>query len=339
MTDEPQGGIAGGAGAAVHHDSARLHVTGRARFIDDLPEPPGLLHAALVLSPHAHARITAIDSSAALALPGVAAAISAADIPGVNDVAPIFQDEPCLAAGTADYAGQVIAAVAADSLAIARQAVKLVRVAYEPLTPVLAIEDALAAERYTSPPQIIRHGDVDAALAAAPHRLAGRLRTGGQDHFYLEGQIALALPRDDGTLQVLSSTQHPTEVQHGVAHLLGLPFAKVVVEVRRMGGAFGGKESHATHVAGIAALLAWRTGRPVKLRLSRDDDMVATGKRHDFRFDWQVGFADDGAILALDARLAANAGNVADLSSSVLTRALCHVDNAYYLPSARIAGY
>jgi xanthine dehydrogenase large subunit len=336
---KPQGGIAGGAGAAVHHDSAHLHVTGRARFIDDLPEPPGLLHAALVLSPHAHARIVAVDGTDALALPGVATVLTAADIPGVNDVAPIFADEPCLAAEIVTYAGQAVAAVAADSLAIARAAVKRVRLQYETLAPVLSIEHALAAESYVSPPQVIRRGDVDAALAAAPHAVTGTLRTGGQDHFYLEGQIAVALPGDDGGMRVLSSTQHPTEVQLGVAHLLGLPFAKVIVEVRRMGGAFGGKESQATHIAGIAALLAWRTGRPVKLRLARDDDMLMTGKRHDFSFDWRVGFADDGRIQALDMRLAANAGNVADLSSSVLTRALCHVDNCYDVPHVRFSGF
>ena len=339
MTDQPQGGIAGGAGAAVHHDSATLHVTGRARFIDDLPEPPGLLHAALVISPHAHARILGIDASAALALPGVAAVMSAADIPGVNDVAPTFKDEPCLAEGTADYAGHAIAAVAADSLAIARQAVKRVKVGYEKLHPILSIEEALEAKSYLCPVQLLTRGDPDTKIAVAPHRLRGRLETGGQDHFYLEGQIAMALPRDDGSMLVLSSTQHPTEVQHGVAHLLGLPFAAVTVEVRRMGGAFGGKESQATHIAGIAALLAWRTGRPVKLRLPRDDDMLVTGKRHDFLIDWEVGFDETGRIHGLDMRLATRGGNVADLTAAVLTRAVCHVDNCCYLADVRISGF
>jgi len=338
-TDEPQGGLAGGAGVGVHHDSAKLHVTGRARFIDDLPEPPGLLHAALVVSPHAHARIAGIDASRALALPGVAAVLSAADIPGVNDVAPTFKDEPCLAAGTADYAGQAVAAVAADSLAIARQAVKQVAVAYQPLAPILSIEQALAAKSYVCAPQLLVRGDPDGKIAAAPHRLSGQLKTGGQDHFYLEGQIAMALPRDDGSMLVLSSTQHPTEVQHGVAHLLGLPFAAVTVEVRRMGGGFGGKESQATHIAGIAALLAWRTGRPVKLRLPRDDDMIVTGKRHDFLIDWTVGFDDAGRIHGLDMRLATRGGNVADLTAAVLTRAVCHVDNCCYLSDVRISGF
>src|SRR5581483_6400855 len=188
-----------------------------------------------------------------------------------------------LAEGIVEYAGQAVAIVAADTLAAARQAAKRVAVIYEPLTPILSIEAALAAERYVAPPQVVERGDPDAALASAPHRLEGRLRTGGQDHFYLEGQIAVAVPREDGSMLVLSSTQHPTEVQHGVAHLLGLPFAAVTVEVRRMGGGFGGKESQATQIAGLAALLAWKTGRPVKLRLPRDDDMRVTGKRHDFR--------------------------------------------------------
>jgi xanthine dehydrogenase large subunit len=331
--------IAGGAGSAQHHDSARLHVTGAARFIDDLPEPPGLLHCKLVTSPHAHARLLGIDAAAALAMPGVAAVLSASDIPGVNDIAPIFKGEPCLAGGEVDYAGQAVAVVAADCLATAREAAKRVAVTYETLPAVLSIEEALAAETYVSPPQIMRRGDVAGALAAAPYRETGRLMTGGQDHFYLEGQIALAHPREDGGMLVYSSTQHPTEVQHGVSHLLNLPNAAVTIEVRRMGGAFGGKESQATQIAGMAALAAWRTGRPAKLRLARDDDMIVTGKRHDFLIDWEVGFDETGRILALDMRLAARAGNVADLSPAVLSRALCHVDNVYFLPHVRLRGY
>jgi xanthine dehydrogenase large subunit len=331
--------IRGSAGTAQHHESARLHVTGSARFIDDLPELPGLLHCTLVTSPHAHARILGVDPTAGLKVPGVAAVLSAADIPGVNDIAPIFKNEPCLAEGEVEYAGQAVAVVAADHLATARQAAKLVAVDYAPLPAVLTIEAALAAESYVAPPQILERGDVAGALAAAPHRLTGRLATGGQDHFYLEGQIAMAVPRDDGGMLVLSSTQHPTEVQHGVSHLLNLPHAAVTVEVRRMGGAFGGKESQATQIAGMAALVAWRTGRPAKLRLARDDDMIVTGKRHDFLIDWEVGFDDDGRILALDMRLAARAGNVADLSPPVLSRALCHVDNVYFLPDVRLRGY
>jgi xanthine dehydrogenase large subunit len=339
MSDVPAGGIAGGAGQSIHHESATLHVTGRARFIDDMPEPPGLLHGKLVISPYAHARLRRIDAAAALALPGVAAVLTAGDIPGVNDIGPIFSGEPCIAEGTADYIGHPVAIVVADSLDIARQGAKLVAVDYEELVPILSIEQAIAAESFVVPPMVMRRGEPDDALAAAPHRASGTLRTGAQDHFYLEGHIALALPRDDGGMHVHSSTQHPTEVQHGVSHVLGLPNAAVTIEVRRMGGAFGGKESQATIIAALAALAAQKTGRPVKLRLARDDDMIVTGKRHDFRLDWTVGFDDDGCILALDMVLATRAGNVADLSSSVLTRALCHVDNCYYLPDVRLIGY
>jgi xanthine dehydrogenase large subunit len=339
MSDIPTSRISGAPGTPRHHDSAGLHVAGTARFIDDMPEPPALLHCELVVSPHAHARILNIDAAAALALPGVAVVLSARDIPGVNDIAPILKNEPCLAHVTAEYAGQAVAVVAAESLAVARQAAKRVAVEYEPLPPVLTIEEALAAESYVSPPQLMQRGDAAAALAAAPHRLKGRLSTGGQDHFYLEGQVALAIPREDGGILVYSSTQHPTEVQHGVSHLLNLPHAAVTVEVRRMGGAFGGKESQATQIAGMAALVAAQTGRPTKLRLARDDDMIVTGKRHDFLIDWEVGFDAEGRILGLDMRLAARAGNVADLSPAVLNRALCHVDNVYFLPHVRLRGY
>ena len=202
----------------------------------------------------------------------------------------------------------------------------------------MTVEDAIAREHFVSPPQTMVRGEVEAALADAPHRLSGELRCGGQDHFYLEGQIALATPGEDGDIHVSSSTQHPTEVQHGVAHLLGLPFNAVTVEVRRMGGAFGGKESQATIIAGIAAVLAWKARRPVKLRLPRDDDMRATGKRHPFLIRYDVGFDGEGHILALDLMLAANGGNVADHTPAVLTRALCHADNCYWLPHLRFRG-
>jgi xanthine dehydrogenase large subunit len=334
----PLGRIRGGIHAAVGHDSAVGHVTGRALYLDDVPNVPGTLEAALVLSPHAHARIRRSDFSRALAAPGVVAAIAAADIPGRNDIAPIRSDEPLLAADTVEYEGQPVAAIAAATLDQARAAAKLVAVEYDVLPAVLTVEEAIARESYVSPPQSIVRGDVDQALAGAPHRLAGELRCGGQDHFYLEGQIALATPGDDGGMLVQSSTQHPTEVQHGVAHLLGLPFNAVTVEVRRMGGAFGGKESQATIIAGIAAVLAWKARRPVKLRLPRDDDMRATGKRHAFLIRYDVGFDNEGKILALDLTLAANGGNVADHTPAVLTRALCHADNCYWLPHVRLRG-
>ena len=335
----PMTSARGGAHASVRHESAIGHVTGRALYIDDMPSVPGTLEAALVLSPHAHARIRRIDFSRALSAPGVVAAITAFDIPGRNDIAPIRSDEPLLAADLVEYEGQPVAAIAAATLDQARAAARLVEIEYEPLPPVLSIDEALARELYVSPPQTMQRGDAAAVIVAAPHRLKGEVRCGGQDHFYLESQVALAIPGDGGDMLVHSSTQHPTEVQHGVAHLLGLPFSAVTCEVRRMGGGFGGKESQATIIAGIAAVLAWKARRPVKLRLPRDDDMRATGKRHDFLIRYDVGFDGDGRILGLDLLLAANGGNVADHTPAVLTRALCHADNCYWLPALRFRGF
>ncbi len=336
--NEPLARVRGAVHTAVRHDSAVGHVTGAARYLDDVPTVPDTLEAALVLSPHAHARIRRVDLTRALAAEGVIAAITAADIPGKNDIAPIRSDEPALAAGLVEYEGQPVAAVAALTLDQARAAAKLVDVDYEPLPAVLTVEEAMARESFVSPPQTMIRGEVEPALAAAPHRLSGELNCGGQDHFYLEGHIALAVPGEAGDMQVWSSTQHPTEVQHGVAHLLALPFNAVTVDVRRMGGAFGGKESQATIIAGIAAVLAWKARRPVKLRLPRDDDMRATGKRHPFLIRYDVGFDREGHILALDLTLAANGGSVADHTPAVLTRALCHADNCYFLPHVRFRG-
>jgi len=329
----------GGVGAALPHDSAAKHVSGAAVYIDDMPDLPGTLHAAIVKSARPHARIVGIDPAAALAMPGVVGFVSAADIPGANDIAPILSGEPCLADGVAEYHGQPLGAVAAETFEAARDAAKAVAVAYQDLPPVLSIEEALAAKSFVSAPQEMKAGDAAGALARAKNRLKGRVTCGGQDHFYLEGQIALAVPQEDRDMLVFSSTQHPSEVQHGVAHLLGLNSSDITVEVRRMGGGFGGKESHPTIIAGIAALLADRLRRPVKLRLSRDDDMIITGKRHDFIIDYDVGFDDTGRIAALKMTYAAKAGNVADLSPPVVTRALCHADNCYYIPHAHFRGY
>ena len=334
----PLGRIRGGVHTSVRHDSGVGHVTGRALYLDDIPTSPATLEAALVLSPHAHARIRSIDFSRALEAPGVVAAVSSADIPGRNDVGPIIHDEPALATDLVEYVGQPVAAIAATSLDAARAAAKLVKVDYEVLPAILTVEDAVARELYVAPPQRMARGDLASGFADATHRLSGEFHCGGQDHFYLEGQIALAIPGDAGDMLVHSSTQHPTEVQHGVAHLLGVPFNAVTVEVRRMGGGFGGKESQPTIIAGIAAVLARKTSRPVKLRLPRDDDMVATGKRHPFLIRYDVGFDDEGRILALDLLLAANGGSVADHTPAVLTRALCHADNCYWLPNLRFVG-
>ncbi|MEK9833013.1 MAG: xanthine dehydrogenase molybdopterin binding subunit, partial [Rhodospirillaceae bacterium] len=333
------GDIRGAVHSSVRHDSARGHVTGSARYIDDMPLLPGTQEIVLVTCPHAHARIVSIDARAARAMDGVRGIATAADIPGHNDIGPIFENEPVLADGVAEYAGAPVAAVAADTYDQARAAAAAVKVEYEELTPVLDIEDALEREQYTYPPQIMTHGDPAAAIAGAAHRIEGQLRCGGQDHFYLESNIALAVPRDDGDLDVYSSTQHPSEVQHGVAHTLGVPSNAVTVEVRRMGGGFGGKESQPTIIAAIAALMADMTGRPAKLRLRRDDDMIVTGKRHDFLFRYTAGFDDDGRIAGVDILMGMRSGNVADLSPGVLARALCHADNCYHLPNAIIRGY
>ncbi|MFG1349130.1 xanthine dehydrogenase molybdopterin binding subunit [Xanthobacter autotrophicus] len=321
----------------ARHESASAHVSGRALYLDDMPEPPGLLHGALVLSPHPHARIVSIDLSAARALPGVVA-VAAGDVPGVNDIAPIRSGEPVLAQGVVEYVGHPVAAVAAPTLDEARAAAALVKIEYEKLPALLDLDDALAAGARVAPDQMVGRGDVDASLATAAHRITGEVRCGGQDHFYLEGQIAIAVPGEDRDMQVYSSTQHPTEAQHRVAHVLGLPFAAVTVEVRRMGGAFGGKESQATIIAAIAALLAHHSGKPVKLRLPRDVDMEATGKRHPFRIRWDAGFDAEGRLAGLDLELAADCGNVADLSPAVVSRALCHADNCYFIPAARYRG-
>ena len=333
------GDVDGAVHTGAAHDSALRHVTGAALFIDDMPLPAGTQEAALVLSPHAHAEILSIDTAAAAAAPGVSAVITAADIPGINDVAPVFDGEQVLAEGVATCAGQPVAAVAADSWDEALAAARLVEIAYRELEPVLSIEEAWERGLYTySPPRIVR-GDAEAAIAASANEISGEVRCGGQDHFYLESQAALAVPGEEREMTVYSSTQHPTEVQHGVAHVLGQPLGTVTVEVRRMGGGFGGKESQATGIAAIAALLARTGGRPVKLRLRRDDDMVATGKRHDFLFRYRLGVDDDGRIQGAVFDCAARAGNFTDLTAGVLGRTLCHLDNAYYIPNALFRGW
>ncbi len=333
------GDINGAVHTSIRHDSALKHVTGRAVYIDDMPATPGALEIALVLSPHAHARIVSIDASEALRQPGVAAVLSAADIPGENDIAPAFSGEPVFAEGAATYAGQPVAAVAADSYDAAFAAAKLVKVEYEELPAILSIEEAWEKGEFTYDPPKMVFGDAEAAMQSAANVIEGEIRCGGQDHFYLETHISVAVPGEDRDLTVYSSTQHPTEVQHGVSHVLGIPSNAVTVEVRRMGGGFGGKESQSTIIGAIAALAADRTRRPAKLRMRRDDDMLATGKRHDFLFRYRIGFDDTGRIDAAVIDMAARSGNVADLSAGVVARALCHGDNAYFIPNALFRGW
>jgi len=318
------------------HDSASLHVAGTARYIDDLPEPPGTLYAAIGMSKEAFAKIKSIDLDAVRRAPGVVAVVAAADIPGANSIGPVIADEPVFATDTVQFLGQPLFAVAASSVELARRAARLAKVDYEPLAPVVTIEQALEKEQFVLPTLRIERGD---AAKPTPHRVKGQLRCGGQEHFYLEGQIAFAFPGEQGTMLVHSSTQHPTAVQHLVAATLGLPDAAVTVELRRMGGGFGGKETQAAVYAIAAALLARATGRPVKLRADRDDDMIGTGKRHDFLYEYNAGFDDAGSLEAVDVMLASRCGLSADLSGAVNDRAVFHIDNGYFLPNLRVVSH
>jgi len=320
------------------HDSAALHVAGEARYVDDLPEPPGTLYAALGMSSQAHARIRRLDVAPVRAAQGVIAVLTAADLPAANNIGPVLPDEPALASELVQFRGQPLFAVAASSVELARRAARLAQVEYEPLAPVVTVEQALEKKQFVLPSARVARGDM-AALGAAKHRLQGRLRSGAQEHFYLEGQVALAIPGERGEMLVHSSTQHPTEVQHLVAAALGVPDALVTVEVRRMGGGFGGKETQAAVYAIAAALLSRATGRAVKLRVDRDDDMVGTGKRHDFIYDYRAGFDDTGRLEALDLMLASRCGLSADLSGAVNDRAMSHCDNGYFLPNVTVESH
>ena len=329
----------GAVHSAQRHDSALKHVTGQALYIDDMPEPPGTLHAALVLSPVASGRLRKLDLAAAVSMPGVVAVLRPDDIPGENDVSANHHGEPLFASERVEFAGQPVAMVVATSLDTARHAAERVAIDIEADEPILDIETALARNAYVQAPTTLLRGDPDSAIKSVPHRLSAEFSVGGQEHFYLEGQIAFALPGEDGDIVIHSSTQHPTEVQHICARLLGCDYNRVTAVVRRLGGGFGGKESNASWVAGAAALAANATGRPVKLRLPREIDMIATGKRHPFLYRYTVGFDDDGRVLALDATLAADAGWSLDLTPGVIARALTHTDNAYWIPHFRAVGY
>ena len=335
----PADALAAACGTSHPHESAHAQVQGAAPYVDDLPEARGTLHAAPILSPVAHGTLNGVDPSAALALPGVRAVVLAADIPGDPLLATFVHDEPVFAQGAVQHVGQVIGLVVADSVMAARHAARAVRLDIAPLPAVLTIDEAMAAQSFVLPPVTVARGDAGAALAAAPHRLKGRFAVGGQEHFYLEGQVALAQPQEQGQWQIVSSTQHPGEVQHWVAHALGIANHAVRVECRRMGGGFGGKETQAGHLAVWAALAARKVGAPVKLRLDRDDDFLITGKRHPFAYDYEVGFDDAGRIQGLAIDMMANCGWSADLSGPVADRAVFHVDNAYFLQDVLIRSY
>ena len=326
-------------GAAHPHDSAHLHVSGRALYCDDIPLPSNALHAAFGISTIAHGRIKLLDLTAVQAMSGVVATAVAADVPGENNYGGVVHDDPIFADGLVEYAGQPVFAVAANSYLAARKAARCARAEYEPLPAILDIRSALAAHSYVLPSERMIRGAPQEVLADSPRRLQGTLTIGGQDHFYLEGQVAIALPQEDGTVLIHSSTQHPSEVQQVVAHALGIPAHNVTVHCRRMGGGFGGKESQPALIAAAAAVLAHKTDRPVKLRLDRDVDMLMTGKRHDFIADYEVGFDAQGRILALQVMLASRCGYSADLSGPVNDRAMCHVDNAYFLEHVEIVSH
>ncbi|MEQ9248371.1 MAG: xanthine dehydrogenase molybdopterin binding subunit, partial [Nitratireductor sp.] len=334
--DSGRARIAGGVASDQKHDSAHKHVSGEAVYIDDMPEPAGTLHACLGLSEVAHGTITSMDLSKVRAAQGVVAVLTADDIPGENDISPTgLHDEPILTNDLVQFFGQPIFAVIAETREAARRACRLAKIDYAEEPALIDVADAADDARLVTAPLKLERGDSAAAIAAAPHTIRGQMRVGGQDHFYLEGQIAFALPGEDGDVTVFSSTQHPSEVQHMVAHALGVSSHAVTIEVRRMGGGFGGKETQANLFAVISAIAAKKLNRPVKLRPDRDDDMTATGKRHDFLIDYEVGFDDEGAILGVDFTYAARCGYAADLSGPVTDRALFHCDNTYFYPAAR----
>ncbi len=331
--------IKGGVHQAVVHDSAAGHVSGQAVFVDDMAEPRDLLHAYIGVSERPRAKIRQLDLAAVGAAEGVFCVVSAGDITGQNDISPTHtMDEPVFAEAATEFIGQPLFAVAAQTRDQARRAVRLAAVEYSDLPAVLDLEAALADETLVVPAMELKRGDADAEIAAAAHSLKGKIRIGGQEHFYLEGQVSMAVPGEGDEMTLYCSTQHPTEIQQSVARVLGLADNAVTVETRRLGGAFGGKETQAAMFATVAALIARKTGRPVKIRPDRDDDMVMTGKRHDFMAEYEVGFDDDGHILGVRYRLASNCGYSADLSEAINRRALFHLDNCYYLPSAAMKG-
>lgn len=325
-------------GRAVEHDSASQHVTGQAIYCDDIREPAGCLHAAMGLGPAYPAKIRAMNLDAVRQAPGVVAVFTAADIPGENNAGSVVHDEPLLATDQTSYPQQPLFVVAAETRDQARRAARMATFEADELPAAVNFDQIVERDEHVMPTLEVVTGDAEAALSKSAHRLEGRIEIGGQEHMYLEGQIALALPSPDG-LRVVSSTQHPTEVQEMLSHLLEISAAEITVEVRRMGGAFGGKESQAAHTAMMAALAAYHTGRPVKLRPDRDDDMVTTGKRHEFRVDYRLGYGDDGRVYAGTFDLAARCGHSADLSAAVCDRAVFHSDNAYFVPEHRITSH
>ena len=332
-------GMTSGVGRSVKHESADKHVTGEAVYVDDRLEFPNQLHVYARQSDRAHARILRIDTRPCYEFPGVAIAITKDDVPSQLDIGPVVAGDPLLADGKVEYVGQVVLAVAADSLETARKAAMAAIVEYEDLEPVLDVVEAYRKKHFVLASHTHRIGDSASKLASAPRRLQGTLHIGGQEHFYLETQISSVMPTEDGGMLVYTSTQNPTEVQKLVAEVLGVPMNKIVIDMRRMGGGFGGKETQAAGPACLCAVIAHLTGRPTKMRLPRMEDMSMTGKRHPFYVEYDVGFDDDGLLHGIEMDLAGNCGYSPDLSGSIVDRAMFHSDNAYFLGNATINGH
>ncbi len=322
---------------ALPHDSAAKHVSGTATYIDDMVEPVGTLHVVPGWSRQAvRGRILAMDLEEVQASPGVVAVLTAKDVPGKNDCSSAFGDDPVFAEDEILFYGQVAFAVVGETRDLARKAALKAKIDIAPITPILTAEDAVDADTTVLPDYQFRRGSPETGMNAAEEILTGSMKIGGQEHFYLEGQVAMAQPQEDGGMLVYSSTQHPTEIQHTVAKVLGVPDAAVTAEVRRMGGGFGGKESQANQWAALASVAASHTGRTCKIRLDRDDDMIMTGKRHDFKVNWQVGHDSEGRIRAVDMEFLARCGYSVDLSLGVNDRTLFHADSSYFYPDALI---
>jgi xanthine dehydrogenase large subunit len=329
---------AAAVGLALAHDSAPMHVQGTALYIDDVREPEGMVHIAPGYAKNgARGKIKSVDLDAVRNYPGVVAVLTAKDIPGLNDCSPSIGGDPILADGEIIFHGQVVFAVVAETREAARRAARLGKIEIDAVKPAVTVDEAMAmGTDDVLPPYEFKRGNPAAAVKAAPMQLEETFLVGGQEHFYLEGQVSAAYPEEQGAMLVLCSTQHPTEVQHLVAKMLNLPDALVTCECRRMGGAFGGKESQAAQWACLAALAARITGRPAKCRLDRDDDMIMTGKRHDFRVTYKAGYDKTGRLSAVDTELWGRCGCSADLSLGINDRAMFHSDNAYYYPAVRI---
>ncbi len=323
---------------SLRHDSAHKHVAGSAEYIDDIPEPAGLLHGAVGMADRAHAEILSLDLSEVKAYPGVVCVLTASDVPGVNDVSSGGRhDEPLLAEDKVEFHGQPVFAVIAETRDAARRAARLARIEYRDLPFWTDVDTALANEApLVTPGMVLKRGEPETELDKAAHRLKGSMRIGGQEHFYLESHIALAIPGEDDEVALWSSTQHPSEIQHIVGHVLDIPSHAITVNVRRMGGGFGGKETQGNQFAALAALAAKKLNRAVKFRPDRDEDMALTGKRHDFRMDFDVAYDGDGRIHALSANFAARCGYSADLSGPVTDRALFHADSSYFYPHVKL---